>query len=89
MAKREWEVQSVFNKWLGMRARQMAKDGVLEIIEAKDFPKGAPIHEDGSTEYDPMKPLVLFAVSLTNRRAINEWNEVLREFDDLRTGVRA
>lgn len=88
MAKREWEVQSVFNKWLGMKARQLAKDGVIEIIEAKDFPEGAPIHEDGSTEYDPMKPLVLFAVSLSGRRAINAWNVVLREFDDLRSVAR-
>lgn len=83
MAKREFEIQSVFSKWLGMRARELAASGTIEIIEARDFPEGAPIHEDGSSVYDPMKPLVLFAVKLNGRKAINAWNSVLREFDRL------
>ena len=83
MAKREFEIQSVFSKWLGMKARELQKAGVIEIIETRDFPEDAPIHEDGSSEYDPMKPLVLFAVKLSSRRAINAWNAVLREFDQL------
>lgn len=84
MTKRQYEIQSVFNKWLGRQARELAKNGVLKIIETNDFPEGSPLHEDGSTVYDPMKPLALFAVELNGYKAITAWNAVLREFDRLR-----
>lgn len=82
MARRtSFEIKSVFNKWLGRKARGLAADGIIEIIEVGDFPEGAPIHEDGSTEYDPRKPLVLFAVMLSGTRAKAAWAKVEREFD--------
>ena len=79
-----FQITSVFNKWLGMKARKLAADGTIKIIEHLDFPEGAPIHEDGGTEYDPQKPLVLFAVLLTTKKAIAAWNAIEREFDALR-----
>lgn len=79
----EFEIESVFCKWLGAKARDMAARGEIQIIETKDFPEGAPIHEDGSTEYDPMKPLVLFAVQLNSKAAIQRWNSVVRERNQL------
>jgi len=83
MTKREFEIQSIFSKWLGTKAREMAANDEIKIIEYRDFPEGAPVHEDGSTEYDPRKPLVLFAVMLNNAHAIKKWNVVLREHDEL------
>jgi hypothetical protein len=81
MAKRETQIVSVFCKWLGRAARELAAENKLAIIEASDFPKGSPIHEDGSTEYDPMKPLVLFAVYLRSPSEIRRWNGVRRARD--------
>jgi CO dehydrogenase/acetyl-CoA synthase alpha subunit len=79
--RRTFEIKSVFNKWLGAKARELAGAGTIQIIEVADFPEGAPIHEDGSSEYDPRKPLVLFAVLLSGTRAKNAWAAVEREFD--------
>lgn len=87
MAKRVHEIQSVFNKWLGMKARELAGQGLIKIIKSSDFPKGAPIHEDGSTEYDPMKPLVLFAIQITDTKGKRAWDAVLREFDELQAAA--
>jgi CO dehydrogenase/acetyl-CoA synthase alpha subunit len=74
--RRSFEIKSVFNKWLGAKARELAAAGTIQIIEANDFPEGAPIHEDGSSEYDPRKPLVLFAVLLSGTRAKTAWANV-------------
>lgn len=79
MTKKYPYIQSVFCKFLGREARKLARDGVVRIIEYKDFPEGVPIHEDGSTEYDPMKPLVLFAVSIQTPEAAEAWEKVLTE----------
>jgi hypothetical protein len=81
--RRSFEIKSVFSKWLGAKARELAAAGTIQIIEASDFPEGAPIHEDGSTEYDPRKLLVLFAVLLSGTRAKTAWANVEREFDRL------
>lgn len=89
MAKRHYEIQSVFNKWLGMKARELAAAGTIKIIETHDFPEGAPLHEDGSTEYDPMKPLALFAVELSGAKAVNAWNAVIRDFRTLQRAMLA
>ena len=84
MAKQpELEIESVFCKWLGRKARELAAQDKIKIIEVDDFPKNAPIHEDGSTVYDPMKPLVLFAVMLPNKTAIRTWAKVVRERNKL------
>lgn len=83
MEQRHYEIFSVFDKWLGRRAREMEGTPGFRIIPVGEFPDGAPLHEDGSTEYDPRKPLVLFAVELSGKRAIAEWAKVTREFDAL------
>jgi len=79
-----YERQSIFNYGLAVDARKLARDGVINIIESNDFPDDAPIHEDGSTEYDPQKPLVYFAVELRDQRATDAWNAVLKTFDERR-----
>lgn len=76
------QITSIFNKWLGSRARELAASNPgASIIEFNEFPEGAPIHEDGSTEYDPRKPLVLFALRLRTRSAKNAWAAVCADFD--------
>lgn len=76
------QIISVFNKWLGMKARELIKtEPGASIIDFSDFPEGAPIHEDGSAEYDPRKPLVLFALRLKTKKASKAWNEICADFD--------
>lgn len=83
MPQREFEIFSVFDKWLGRKARELDGTPGFRIIPVSDFPEGAPLHEDGATEYDPKKPLVLFAVELSGKRAIDKWAKISREFDAL------
>jgi len=83
MTLRNFKIQSIFSKWLGRKARDLAAKGEIKIIETADFPEGSPIHEDGSTDYDPRKPLAFFAVFLDNQKAIKTWREVCNEYDRL------
>jgi len=83
MAKHNFEITSIFSKWLGAEARELATEGVIKIIETEDFPDGAPIHEDGSSVYDPKKPLVLFAIQLSTEDAIRRWNAILHKHSKL------
>lgn len=72
---RNHQIQSIFNPILARRARALAEQHRhVRIIEVKDFPDGAPIHEDGSSVYDPRKPLVYFAIELRSAHAIKAWN---------------
>jgi hypothetical protein len=76
------QIMSVFDRWLAGQARKLAVGTPgFAIISVNDFPVGAPIHEDGSSTYDPRKPLAYFAVELSSKAAIDAWNGVSAEFD--------
>jgi hypothetical protein len=81
---KQYEVASVFNRWLAGRARELEAAGLVTIIPVKDFPKGAPIHEDGSTKYDPKKPLAFFAVECSGKRQCAAWAAVVGEWEAMR-----
>ena len=81
---RVYEVASVFSRYLAHRARELEAAGLVTIIPVKDFPKGAPVHEDGSTEYDPKKPLAFFAVECRSKKSRDAWAAAVGEWDDIR-----
>jgi len=74
---RNHQIQSVFAPGLASEARLLAESHRhVRIIPLKDFPAGAPIHEDGSSEYDPKKPLAYFAIELRSQHAIDRWTAI-------------
>lgn len=75
------KIQSVFSKWLAREARHLESKGMCKIIPVSQFPEGSPLHEDGSSVYDPMKPLVYFAICLRNKSEISAWDKICHEFD--------
>jgi hypothetical protein len=77
MAKFKPVIQSIFARPLASKAREMAEAGLIQIIPTKDFPEGAPIHEDGSSVYHPAKALVYFAVQLRTRAELDGWNAAI------------
>lgn len=74
------EIESVFSRWLAGKARELEAAAKLTIIPVGEFPEGAPIHEDGSSEYDPKKPLVFFAVECRGKRQCDAWAAVVDEW---------
>ena len=80
------DIRSVFAHFLAVKARELvaAKTPDFTLILRGNFPKNVPIHEDGSTEYDPKKKLVYFAVCMTSDAAVKAWEAVEAEFDTSR-----
>jgi hypothetical protein len=80
--QRNHQIQSIFHPWLARKARELATSVPgFSIISTCDFPVGAPIHEDGSSTYDPRKPLAYFAVELTSEMAVSKWSYTCEEID--------
>lgn len=84
MTAAKYEIYTVYARWLAGRARELEAAGKIEIIPIRDFPDDVPIHEDGSTEYDPRKPLAYFAVECRGKRSCDAWDAVVREWDKMR-----
>ncbi|MDP4023723.1 hypothetical protein Q8W71_13890 [Methylobacterium sp. NEAU 140] len=89
MPQREPLIESVFSKFLGHRARKLEADGLAEIIPTGSFMGIAPVHEDGSVDYDPRKPLALFAIKIVSETGRARWAADCREWDALRAEARA
>lgn len=74
---RRHKIESIFSPILAREARLLAANHrEVRIIPVRDFPMGAPIHEDGSDTYDPRKPLAYFAIELRSQRAIDRWTAI-------------
>lgn len=82
-------VEPVFSKALAAKAIWLARQNALLIIEPKDFPAGVALHEDGSTEYDPKKPFVIFAVRVSSWEGHREWQDAVEAYNAEVTAARA